>query len=106
MQKYAKDVDESLPEDIIESNNLLDAQSAIKSIHFPEAEDELTAAKTRFKFEELFYLQILVALRKYNYSSKLAGNKMEIKTDLIQNFINTLPFDLTNAQFKVLNLIL
>lgn len=103
VQKYADKVEESLPEEIIQNNALPNINSALKSIHFPETDEQLSAAQNRFKFEELFYLEILVALRKYNYGEKLTGNKMQIKTELVSEFIKTLPFQLTKSQLKVLS---
>jgi ATP-dependent DNA helicase RecG len=46
---------------------------------------------------------MLVALRKQNYQSKLSGNKMNIRSNLIHNFLKILPFELTKAQLKVLS---
>ncbi|MCH9028657.1 MAG: ATP-dependent DNA helicase RecG, partial [Bacteroidetes bacterium] len=67
-----------------------------------ESKEKFEEAKQRFKFEELFYLEILVALRTYNYQTKLIGNEMKIKTSLVSDFLKVLPFKLTNAQLKVL----
>jgi ATP-dependent DNA helicase RecG len=102
VENYADQIDETLPLDIINNNKLMLLKEAVRSYHFPESTDKLNSARTRFKFEELFYLELLVALRKQNYQSKLIGNKMIIKTNLVQNFLKTLPYELTKAQLKVL----
>ena len=102
VENYADKVEETLPEEIIRQNKLTSLQDAIRNYHFPESSDKLSSAQKRFKFEELFYLELLVALRKLNYQSKLIGNKMSIKTNLVQSFLKTLPFELTKAQLKVL----
>ena len=103
VENYVDLVEETLPEEIIKENNLIGLPEAIRNYHFPESSDKLLSAQSRFKFEELFYLELLVALRKQNYQTKLTGNKMTIKTNLIQNFLKTLPFELTKAQLKVLS---
>ena len=103
VENYAHLIDETLPEKIIVQNNLLSISEAVRNYHFPESTEKLNLARRRFKFEELFYLELLVALRKQNYRSKLTGNKMSIKTNLVRNFLKTLPFDLTKAQLKVLS---
>jgi ATP-dependent DNA helicase RecG len=103
VENYADYLDETLPPEIIRVNNLLDINKAVRFYHFPESKNLFEAARHRFKFEELFYLEILVALRKHNYQSKLSGNKMSIKSNLVSNFINTLPFELTKAQLTVLS---
>jgi ATP-dependent DNA helicase RecG len=102
VDNYVDYLDETLPEEIIEQNNLISINKAVKNYHFPKDNKLFKAAQYRFKFEELFYLEILVALRKHNYQTELSGNKMSIKTNLVPDFINTLPFDLTKAQLKVL----
>ena len=94
---------ESLPSSVIEQNNLLNTQEAVRNYHFPESTEKLDAAIRRFKFEELFYLEILVALRKHNYQDVLPGNKMSLKTNLVSDFLKTLPFELTRSQLKVLS---
>ena len=103
VENYVDLVEETLPEEIIKENNLIGLPEAIRNYHFPESSDKLLSAQSRFKFEELFYLELLVALRKQNYQTKLTGNKMSIKTNLVQNFLKTLPFELTKAQLKVLS---
>jgi len=102
VENYADQIDETLPVEIINQNKLILLKEAVRSYHFPESIDKLNSALNRFKFEELFYLELLVALRKQNYQSKLIGKKMNIKTNLVQNFLKSLPFELTKAQLRVL----
>ena len=103
VENYADLIEETLPPEILTQNKLIGLSEAIRNYHFPESTERLNSAQTRFKFEELFYLELLVALRKQNYQSKLFGNKMSIKSNLVQNFLKTLPFELTKAQLKVLS---
>lgn len=103
VENYVEYLDETLPEKIIKSNNLISINDAVKNYHFPKDDQLFKAAQYRFKFEELFYLEILVALRKHNYQTKLSGNKMNIRTNLVPDFIKTLSFDLTKAQLNVLS---
>lgn len=102
VDSYAEKVEETLPQEIIEQYNLIDIVTAIKNYHYPENNELFAKAKYRFKFEEMFYLELLVAIRKNNYQTKLIGNKMEIKTSLVSDFIKTLPFELTKSQLNVL----
>ena len=103
VENYADLAEETLPDEIIRQNKLIALSDAIRNYHFPDSIEKFHSAQRRFKFEELFYLELLVALRKQNYQSKLTGNKMSIKTDLIKNLLKTLPFELTKAQLKVLS---
>ena len=69
------------PGEIIEDNNFLNIVTAIKNIHFPEDELLLIKARERFKYEELFYIETLVALRKYNFIAKAKGIKFRLDKD-------------------------
>jgi len=66
VENYSDMVEESLPANLIAEEKLISLNHAIKQFHFPENHDQLIKAKTRFKFEELFYLEIIVTLRKNN----------------------------------------
>jgi ATP-dependent DNA helicase RecG len=103
VENYLENLEENLPLEIINNHSLLEIKDAVKNYHFPSGKEKLSEAKRRFKFEELFYLEILVALRRKNYKSKIAGSPLTIKTNLVKDFLKTLPFELTKAQLKVLS---
>lgn len=103
VEHYADEVEETLPEEIIAQHKLLKLNDAIKNYHFPESQELFNQAKYRFKFEEIFYLELLLALRKNKFEKKNKTVKFQIKTDLIKNFLATLPFKLTDTQLKVLS---
>lgn len=102
VENYAEKIEETLPQEIIEQHKLIDLITAVKNYHYPQSKELFEQAKRRFKFEEMFYLELLVAIKKNNYQTKLTGNKMEIKTTLVSDFIKTLPFELTHSQLNVL----
>ena len=102
VEKYADLLPESLPENIVQENNLLKINEAVKNIHFPSGKGSYNKALKRFKFEEIFYLEILIALRKYQYKSSVPGIAMEINNNLLKSFLNFLPFKLTEDQQKTL----
>jgi ATP-dependent DNA helicase RecG len=103
VENYAGSLEETLPLYLLEENKLADIVFSVKNFHFPENQESLEAASRRFKYEELFYLQILLALRKHNYKIKQEGHSFKIKTSLVKDFLGTLPFTLTKAQLKVLS---
>lgn len=102
VEQYVDDLEETLPDEVVKLNDLLPLNIAVKNYHFPESSALLNSAVRRFKFEEIFYIEILVALRQHNYKNKLSGNAMKINTSLVSDFLKTLPYELTNAQLKVL----
>ena len=92
-------IPESLPEKIRQDNNLLEIKKAIWQIHFPDSLKEAEMAKKRFIFEELFNLALII-LREKIKLTKEKGIAVDLKLDLIQKFIKSLPFKLTDDQKK------
>lgn len=103
VENYADEIEETLPEEILTKHNLLKLNEAIKNYHFPQSQELFLRAKYRFKFEEIFYLELLLALRKNKIQKKDKPVKFEIRTELIKNFLKILPFQLTESQKKVLS---
>lgn len=103
VETYVHHLEESIPLEILGKNGLIGIQEAIKNFHYPASFDDLSRARQRFKFEELFYLEVLVALRRNNFKNKLKGSSKAVKSDLLKNFLKILPFELTNAQLRVLH---
>lgn len=103
VENYSDFLTETLPEFIIKKYKIQNINEAVNEIHFPSDNNNVEKAKRRFKFEELFYLETIVALRKHNYKTKLNGNSLKINTKLISDFLKILPFELTKSQLKVLS---
>jgi ATP-dependent DNA helicase RecG len=99
---YSKDVPESLPEYLIKQKNLLRLNDTIYKMHFPPDESSLQDAKYRMKFEELFYFECLVALRKHSFKELKKGTSYITKSEPLKILLASLPFQLTKAQLKVL----
>jgi ATP-dependent DNA helicase RecG len=95
-------VDETLSTEIMQRNDLCDEKSAIRSIHFPGNFQELETARRRLKFEELFFLQLMLALRKRNAQQQLRGLTYDVESKLAHQLVHSLHFELTKAQRKVL----
>jgi len=103
VDNYSEFIHESLPQSIVDKNNLLPKNEAISSYHHPRSLEELDKAKERFKYEEFFYLECLAALRKQRLKSNRNGIKFNVQTKPIKKFIDELPFQLTEAQLNVLH---
>ena len=99
---YAPLVEENLPEELRNRLDLMDAQNAIRNIHFPESDAALEAARNRLVFEELFLLQLALAMRKRGIEAPGQGIAFETPRDLAQQLRKILPFELTAAQKKVI----
>ncbi|HMP98180.1 MAG TPA: ATP-dependent DNA helicase RecG [Cyclobacteriaceae bacterium] len=99
----AKDyIHETLPQRLIDRYKLTSKKTAIINIHFPKDNAALKKASYRLKFEELFYVQLKLLKLKHIRQEKYKGFVFTDST-LITKFYNEhLPFDLTNAQKRVI----
>jgi ATP-dependent DNA helicase RecG len=95
-------VDETLSSEIMQRQELCDEKSAIRSIHFPGNFQELDAARRRLKFDELFFFQLMLALRKRNAQQHLRGMTYGAESKLARQLVGSLHFELTKAQKRVL----
>ena len=93
---------ETLNKEIIQKARVINLDEAIRNIHFPKSVDLLRKARYRLTFEELFYLQLNI-LRVTKYREKRLGGLLFPKVgDYFNNFYHhNLPFELTNAQKRV-----
>lgn len=88
---------EILPADIIEKNGLVSINEALLGIHFPNSSEDITAAKQRLAFDELFQLLLAAHLNK-QANAKLSGWQVPFEKSTVQEFVRSLPFELTPAQ--------
>ncbi|MCK4352815.1 ATP-dependent DNA helicase RecG [candidate division WOR-3 bacterium] len=98
-------IPETLPTYIVEHENLLPKEIAIKNLHFPDSLEVADMARKRLEFEELFYLEILLALRKKWLKNK--GIKFKKGSILARKFFDLMRdrnpgFKLTKAQHRVI----
>ena len=99
----AFDIEESLSENIKASNGLMDRKAALFTIHFPANPAELAKASHRLKFEEFFFIQLKLLRYKVKRHQLFNGIKLENIGELFNTFYHScLPFELTNAQKRVL----
>ncbi len=95
--------EETLSNEIVNQLQLLSKSEAMFNIHFPKSQILLTKAQQRLKFEELFFIQLQLIRKKIIRKNKIKGYVFENIGDYFHNFYqHYLPFDLTNAQKKVL----
>jgi ATP-dependent DNA helicase RecG len=95
---YLDYLEETLPESLIKEEALLPVREAICSIHRPETLADIERGKERLKFEELFYFEILLALRKKRLKLQESHIKLSSTRDLVRKFMDFIPFKLTEDQ--------
>lgn len=94
-------LEDTLPEYINKEYNLMDLDSAVREIHFPNTMENLAQARNRLVFEELLTFQLALLSLKSQYDNEIRGIKYS-KDVHMSDVINTLPFNLTKAQLRVL----
>jgi ATP-dependent DNA helicase RecG len=99
LKKLKDKIEEFLPEEILKKYKLLPIKKAIWQVHFPDSLNLAKKAKERFSFEELFLLQLKILKEKLKLKSKRAIS-IPFNLELIKKFIDSLPFELTEAQKK------
>lgn len=95
-------IPENLPAPMLQQFQLISREEAFRKIHFPSGAEDIAAATKRLKFEELFLLQIKLNLLKLNRHEANKGYVFDKVGDNFNGFYTQkLPFELTNAQKRV-----
>ncbi|MDQ1274409.1 MAG: ATP-dependent helicase RecG, partial [Planctomycetota bacterium] len=95
-------IDEILPKELMERNHLLPIDNAINNIHFPETFENLKNARFRLVYDELFTLELAMALRRRGIKDE-AGISFKIGANVDTHIRNLIPFALTKAQERVIH---
>ena len=103
IELHINEVRETLPNHILEKYKLISKKQALLYIHFPKDTYTLQQAERRLKFEELFFIQLQLLHNKQLRSLKFKGALFNTVGDKVNTFYTeVLPFELTNAQKRVI----
>jgi ATP-dependent DNA helicase RecG len=106
LQQYGAEVQDPLPEGLLQRYKLLPRYEALRSLHLPLGQEDVKQARRRFVYEEFFLFQLkMQALRKVQRENS-AGTVKEFAESDLNAFISSLPFPLTGAQQRVVSEIL
>ncbi|MFQ5597684.1 MAG: ATP-dependent DNA helicase RecG [Nitrospiria bacterium] len=113
LDRYADTIPDMLPSPLIQKHTLLPLSEAIKHVHFPPEASNLlqlnegkSPAHRRLAFDELFLLELGLALRQKEVTEKAAGMSFNISESVLARLLERIPFQLTGAQHRVLHEIL
>lgn len=96
---YAGKMDDFLPNYLKVKHDFMDKAIAISQMHFPESQEFLDEARRRLVFEELFIVQLRLAYMRRINRKVTDGNSIKVqKGGLVDKFVKSLPFELTNGQ--------
>jgi ATP-dependent DNA helicase RecG len=103
VDEYVRFVEEHLPADVISRNKLVPLQTALAEIHFPSDLREMENARRRLKFDELFAIQLFLAIKRKHVKIDRSGIAYTVESLLARKLVDALPFALTKAQVRVIN---
>ena len=98
-KKY--NIEDFLPQKMIKQENLQPLNKTLEKIHFPDNHENIDNAMYRLKFNEHFFIQLLMALKKKNIK-KNNGTAYKKRGDYLKKIYKSLNFELTQAQIRVL----
>ena len=98
----AQPIEDALPTELKAANGLMERDRAFDAIHFPESLDDVAPARRRLVYDELFRLELALALQKRHQMESSIGIAHEPNGELAEKFLGGLPYELTGAQTRVL----
>lgn len=104
LARFGPLIEDLLPEEVRKRQKLLSRRQAIAGIHFPDGPQAFEAARRTLAFEELFLLQLGLALRKKRWREE-GGRALVPDPDMVRKFLENLPFKLTGSQERALRAI-
>jgi len=99
---YSSFLKETLSETILRKYNLMPYQQAVYNIHFPSAWEKGGVARRRLIFEEFFFWELAMALRRRQVKVINKNREYQLKKNLLTAFKEKLPFDFTSAQKRAI----
>lgn len=102
LDQFLESVEEFFPENILQRHKFPSLREALQQVHFPESYERLAEAQCRLKFDELFFFELLLALRRKIIKVESPGIAFAVESKLARGLVDSLSFKLTKAQVRVI----
>ncbi|XCI75530.1 MAG: ATP-dependent DNA helicase RecG [Flavobacteriales bacterium] len=103
IEELKDQIEEIFPQEMLDEYQLMDKKEALVQMHFPSALEVFSKAQYRLKFEELFFLQLTILMRKKDHQKVWTGYAFtRVGKHFYRFYREFLPFFLTDAQKRVL----
>ncbi|AKG04611.1 MULTISPECIES: ATP-dependent DNA helicase RecG [Salimicrobium] len=102
VEEYGSEIEEVLPPDYLDMYKLPARSKAVRHMHFPESRILLKHARRRFTYEEFLVFQLRMQLLRKKYKEATSGTSLHYDNGLLTEFVQSLPFTLTEAQKRSL----
>ena len=100
--RRARPILDPVPPSVLRTGGLMERDQAFANIHFPQSMDHASEARRRLVFDELFRIQVALALTRHRLVEEQEGIPQQLDCQLVTDFLDGLPYDLTGAQKRVL----
>lgn len=99
----SRPIDDTVPVEILAMRGLVERDKAFADVHFPEKMDDVGPARRRLIYDELFRLELALAIQQRRQQLDATGIEHHPTGELVDSFLNGLPYDLTGAQRRALD---
>jgi ATP-dependent DNA helicase RecG len=106
VDRFAEQMSDYMPERVRRDARVIDLQTAIRQIHFPESKQDAARATKRLAFDEFLMIQLGMLQRKREWQQSKQSMAMPADKGVLDAFFSSLPFELTGAQQRVIDEIL
>ena len=102
VEQYSSLVTEAFPDELRDSLDLCGISEAIRQIHSPKNQEQVESARARLVYQELFILQLALAIRRHRIRSENKAPEIEMTPKIRARILGRLPFELTETQSQAL----
>lgn len=102
-EKYGDLLPEKIPVDLLHTNYYLSLKEAVFKMHFPKKDSDMDEARATLTFYEFFLYQLKMQWLKKKKKLSQRGQPISYDVNQLKYFFNTLPYELTGAQKRVVN---
>jgi ATP-dependent DNA helicase RecG len=102
LDKGLAEITDPVPESLRQRHRLMPQHQALRQLHAPETIDAVNAARHRMKYEELFVFEVHLAARRASRKRPERGLPMQAQSARARAVMESLPYELTSAQKRVI----
>lgn len=99
---HAERIGDTLPASLLQQRNLDPLHRALQNVHLPKSANVLNGSIRRLKYDEFFYFQLKLALKRNGVKHDAHGIAFNVQSKRARRLVDSLPFTLTQAQIRVI----
>jgi len=103
IDEYLDQIEDPVDDELLTRLKLPDLRAAILTVHFPESMEDAERARRRLAFNELFFMQVYLAVSRKYLQSEISRADRHIGSRLLGSFTRSLPFELTKDQIDAIS---